>query len=106
MSLNQQLREPRVLAILNPRVIALMAFVAAALIAAGCQTAPPPPVSPGIATRRRPAAAASENAAADDLTATEAAVAAMNEAPVAETDCAHRAADPPRRADELLREAW
>ena len=37
MSFNQQLREPRVLAILNPRVIALMAFVAAALIAAGCK---------------------------------------------------------------------
>ena len=35
MSFNQQLREPRVLAILNPRVIALMAFVAAALI--GCR---------------------------------------------------------------------
>ena len=31
MSLNQQLREPRVLAILTPRLIALMAFVAAAL---------------------------------------------------------------------------
>ena len=46
MSFNQQLREPRVLAILNPRVIALMAFVAAALVAAGCKSAPPPPVSP------------------------------------------------------------
>ena len=84
MSLNQQLREPRVLAILNPRVIALMAFVAAALIAAGCQTAPPPPVSPGIATAP-PAASESEGAVADDMTATEAAVAALNEAPVAET---------------------
>ena len=49
MSLNQQLREPRVLAILNPRVIALIAFVAAALVAAGCASAPPPSVSPGIA---------------------------------------------------------
>ena len=104
MSFNQQLREPRVLAILNPRVIALMAFVAAALIAAGCKSAPPPPVSPGIAAAA--AAAAGSETAADDMTATEAAVAAMNEAPVAETDCAHRAADPPRRADELLREAW
>jgi len=84
MSFNQQLREPRVLAILNPRVIALMAFVAAALIAAGCQTAPPPPVSPGIATAP-PSASETEGAVADDMTATEAAVAAMNEAPVAET---------------------
>jgi LysM repeat protein len=82
MSLNQQLREPRVLAILNPRFVALMAFVAAVLIAAGCASAPPPSVSPGIAPP--PPATASESVA-EDLTATEAAVAALNEAPVAET---------------------
>jgi len=82
MSLNQQLREPRVLAILNLRVIGLMALVAALLIAAGCASSPPPAVSPGIA--EMPAAAASDNTA-DDLTATEAAVAALNEAPVAES---------------------
>jgi LysM repeat protein len=82
MSFNQQLREPRVLAILNPRVIALMALVAAVLVAAGCQSAPPP-VSPGIA--EAPPASAGPEAVADDMTATEAAVAAMNEAPVAET---------------------
>jgi LysM repeat protein len=82
MSLNQQLKEPRVLATLNPRVIALMALVAAVLIAAGCASAPPPTVSPGIATA--PPAAPSDSAA-EDLTATEAAVAALNEAPVAET---------------------
>ena len=76
MSLNQQLREPRVLAILNPRVIALIAFVAAALVAAGCASAPPPSVSPGIA-QAPPAAAASEPVA-EDLTATEAAVAAID----------------------------
>ena len=81
MSLNQQLREPRVLAILNPRVIALIAFAAAVLVAAGCASAPPPSVSPGIAP---PPVAASENTA-EDMTATEAAVAALNEAPVAET---------------------
>jgi len=83
MSFNQQLREPRVLAILNPRVIALMVFLAAALIGAGCKSAPPPvaqPIStlpPGVAEGPAPTA--------DDMTATEAAVAAMNEAPVAET---------------------
>jgi LysM repeat protein len=82
MSFNQQLREPRVLAILNPRFIALMAFVAAVLIAAGCASAPPPSVSPGIAPP--PVATASDNTA-NDLTATEAAVAALNEAPVTET---------------------
>jgi LysM repeat protein len=81
MSFNQQLREPRVLAILNSRVITLMAFAAAVLIAAGCASAPPPSVSPGIAVA--PTSAADNTA--DDLTATEAAVAALNEAPVAET---------------------
>jgi LysM repeat protein len=81
MSFNQQLREPRVLAILNPRVIALMALAAAVLIVAGCASAPPPAVSPGIAV---PPPAAADNTA-EDLTATEAAVAALNEAPVAET---------------------
>jgi hypothetical protein len=83
MSLNQQLREPRVLAILNPRVFALMALVAVLVVAAGCQTAPPPPVSPGIAPAPPPSA--QSEGVAEDMTATEAAVAAMNEAPVAET---------------------
>ena len=82
MSLNQQLREPRVLATLNPRVIALMALVAAVLIAAGCSS-PPPVVEAQPA--RTPVSAETSAPAADDLTATEAAVAAMNEAPVAET---------------------
>jgi nucleoid-associated protein YgaU len=83
MSFNQQLREPRVLAILNPRVVALTALVAATVIAAGCASAPPP-VSPGIAQAPPPAAESDANPA-DDLTATEAAVAALNEAPVAES---------------------
>jgi len=82
MFFNQQLREPRVLAILNPRVIALTALVAATVFTAGCASAPPA-VSPGIAERPQPSADASEGKA-DDLTATEAAVAALNEAPVAE----------------------
>jgi len=83
MFFNQQLREPRVLAILNPRVVALTALVAATVITVGCASAPPP-VSPGIAQAPPPAADSSANAAGD-LTATEAAVAAMNEAPVAES---------------------
>src|SRR5678816_409128 len=83
MFFNQQLREPRVLAILNPRVVALTALVAATVIAAGCASAPPP-VSPGIAQAPPPAAESDTNPA-DDLTATEAAVAALNEAPVAES---------------------
>jgi hypothetical protein len=80
MSFNQQLREPRVLAFLTPRLIALIAVIAAALVVAGCK-APPP------ATASRPAqpiVAADVDNSADDLTATEAAVAAMNDAPAAE----------------------
>jgi len=72
-----------VLAILNSRVIALMVFVAIALVAAGCKSAPPPVTQP-ISTPP-PAAVEAPDTTADDLTATEAAVAALNEAPVAET---------------------
>ncbi len=84
MSLNQQLREPRVLAFLTSRLFALMAFFAAAVLIAGCAASPPPPVQES----RSPSAAVEASAAskpADDLTATEAAVAALNEAPTAET---------------------
>src|SRR5436190_12493325 len=84
MSLNQQLREPRVLAFLTSRLYALMAFIAAALLVAGCASSSPPPVqesySPSAAVT-----APNTDKTADDLTATEAAVAALNEAPVAES---------------------
>jgi LysM repeat protein len=78
MSLNQQLTEPRVL-ITAPRLFALMAVLAAALIVAGCKSAPPP-VSE---TQAAAPAAATEpaNEAAADMTATEAAIAGLNEAP-------------------------
>ena len=57
-----------------------MAFVAAALLVAGCKSAPPPVVAARVSHRlRRPP----KRSTADDLTATEAAVAALNEAPVA-----------------------
>jgi hypothetical protein len=79
MSLNQQLREPRVLGTLTPRLIALTAFVAAALLlVAGCKSSPP-------AAESAPPPMAAEtvhapDTTADDLTATEAAIAAMTEA--------------------------
>jgi LysM repeat protein len=78
MSLNQQLTEPRVL-LTAPRLIALMALLAAALIVAGCKSAPPPEAAmPGVA----PVAAAEPvDERANDMTATEAAVAGLNEAP-------------------------
>ena len=81
MSFNQQLREPRVLATLTPRLIALCAFVAAALLVVGCKSAPPAEEAPAAPP---PAATAAAAETADDLTATEAAIAAMNEAPVAD----------------------
>ena len=83
MSLNQQLREPRVLGTLTPRHIALTAFIAAALVVAGCKSAPPAASEESAPMAAEPVAPA-ENSA-DDLTATEAAVNAMNEAPVAES---------------------
>ncbi|MEJ0085915.1 MAG: LysM peptidoglycan-binding domain-containing protein [Pseudomonadota bacterium] len=68
---------------LTPRLFALTAFIAAALLlVAGCKSAPP-----AAEAAPPPMAAEPVNAAdtsADDLTATEAAVAAMNEAPVAD----------------------
>ena len=81
MSLNQQLREPRVLAFLTPRLVALMAFVIATLVLAGCKT-PPPVVE---ARPAQPIATPTADNTADDLTATEAAVNALNEATVAES---------------------
>jgi LysM repeat protein len=81
MSLNQQLREPRVLAFLNPRLVAMMTLIVAILAVAGCKS--PPPV---VETRpTQPIATADVDNSADDLTATEAAVNALNEAPVAES---------------------
>ena len=86
MSFNQQLTEPRVL-LTVPRLFALMAFFAAALVVAGCKSAPESIPEPARATA--PASEAAESAAGDanDMTATEAAVAGMNDAP-AETQSA------------------
>jgi LysM repeat protein len=81
MSFNQQLREPRVLAFLTPRLYLLMAFIAATLVVAGCKA--PPPV---VETRPAQAISAGDkDTTVDDLTATEAAIAGMNEAPAAES---------------------
>ena len=84
MSFNQQLREPRVLAILTRGSSPSWPFVAAALIGAGCKSAPRRQCH-SLSRRCRPAAAEEPASTADDMTATEAAVAALNEAPVAET---------------------
>jgi hypothetical protein len=81
MSLNQQLREPRVLVSLTSRLIALAALTAIVLLATGCQSS-----EPMVEARpaRAPVPAQTARDPADDMTATEAAVAGLNEAPAAE----------------------
>jgi hypothetical protein len=81
MSLNQELRAPLVLdrwLTTAPRVVALLALATAALLAAGCKTA-----EPVVESRAAPPPPAADTAhdPADDMTATEAAVAGLNEAP-------------------------
>jgi LysM repeat protein len=75
MSFNQQLREPRVLGTLTSRLIVAFAFIAAALLVAGCHSAPP--VQESAPVREAPVDRVDRTA--DDLTATEAAVAGMND---------------------------
>jgi len=96
MSLNQELREPRVFSNLAPRLFAITAFSALALITPGCKSAPAPAEESAPATSASTAETASADApiSADDMTATEAAIAGMNEAP---------AADAPQQTAQLIR---
>jgi LysM repeat protein len=80
MSLNQQLSE-RVLVSLPSRLIVAMALVATVLLAAGCQTSEPVAEARPV---RAPAPAETARDPAEDMTATEAAIASLNEAPTAE----------------------
>ncbi len=80
MSLNQQLSE-RVLVPLPPRLIVAMALVATVLLAAGCQTSEPVAEARPV---RAPAPAETARDPAEDMTATEAAIAGLNEAPTAD----------------------
>jgi LysM repeat protein len=86
MSLNQQLTEPRVF-LTVPRLFALMALLAAALVVAGCKSAPEPVTTEAPTATAAPVAEAAPANDADDMTATEAAVSGMNEA-AAETQAA------------------
>jgi len=92
MFFNQQVTEQRVLGILTLRRLGLMAFLAAAVLLVGCQSAP----EEQQVAQSAPAAAPSSGTTgkADDMTATEAAIAAMNEpAP----------ADQPAQTAQLIR---
>ena len=77
MFFNQQVTEQRVLGILTLRRLGLLAFLAAAVLLVGCQSAP----EEQQVAQSAPAAAPPSQATstADDMTATEAAIAAMNE---------------------------
>jgi hypothetical protein len=77
MFFNQQVTEQRVLGILTLRRLGLMAFLAAAVLLVGCQSAPEEQQVAQSAPASAPASEA--NGKADDMTATEAAIAAMNE---------------------------
>jgi LysM repeat protein len=79
MSLNQQLTEPRVFLTI-PRLFVLMAFFAAALIVAGCKSAPESTADTPPPTAAMPAAEAPADEA-NDMTATEAAISGLSEAP-------------------------
>jgi LysM repeat protein len=80
---NQQLTQQRAIKIVAQRLLVLMGFIAAAILLVGCHSAPSERASapaPAVSTASEP-----EAAKADDLTATEAAIAAMNEmAPASE----------------------
>jgi hypothetical protein len=84
MFFNQELTEQRVLSVVMLRRLCLMVFMAAAVLLAGCQSAPEEVQSSSPVTEAAAPAAGSETSSADDLTATEAAVAALNEPAQAE----------------------
>jgi LysM repeat protein len=82
MFFNQQLTHQRSLQVVAPRLVALALLTAVAVLLVGCKSAPADESAPApVATA--PVAAEPGAASADDMTATEAAIAAMNEnAPV------------------------
>src|SRR5215470_15228041 len=82
MFFNQELTKQRASGNLTPRLLGLTVFLAAAVLAAGCASAPDEHAStlPETPAAAPPAAAP----VADDMTATEAAISAMNEIAQAE----------------------
>src|SRR6185503_4597833 len=93
MFFNQQLTRQRALRFVAPRLWVLVAFVAASLLLVACKSAPAEQAPAAMAAAP---SAPSEGAptSADDLTATEAAIAAMNEM---------QPTEPPAQTAQLLR---
>jgi LysM repeat protein len=79
MSFNQQLRESRMVNLLTPRLIAYLTLVAAAVLTVGCASSSAVKEAPAPSSMSTANSAAEEKA--PDLTATEAAVSGLNDAP-------------------------
>src|SRR3954464_14508757 len=84
MFFNQQLTQQRAMKIVAPRLLVLMGFIAAAILLMGCHSAPQERAAAPPAAAPVAAASESDAAKAQDVTATEAAIAAMNEMQPAE----------------------
>src|SRR4051812_4317940 len=84
MFFNQQLTQQRAMKIVAPRFLVLMGFIAVAILLVGCHSAPPERAAAPAAAAPVAAASESDAAKAQDVTATEAAIAAMNEMQPAE----------------------
>jgi hypothetical protein len=81
MSLNQELNSARMFAI-SPRFLLIAGLAAVASLIAGCKSAP---AETPTEYRGAPAPSAAATSRADDMTATEAAIAGLNEAPAADS---------------------
>jgi LysM repeat protein len=93
MFFNQRLTRQRALRLVAPRIWVLVAFFTAALLLVGCKSAPADQApAPMAAAPSAPSESAPTSA--DDLTATEAAIAAMNEM---------QPTEPPAQTAQLLR---
>ncbi len=85
MFFNQQLREARVLGIVNPRLLVLAACCAAVLIAAGCSSAPADDSMQAADPVSSAESAPPASQGVEDLTATEAAIAGLGDGPALDT---------------------
>jgi LysM repeat protein len=95
MFFNQQLTRQRVLKLVAPRLLVLMAFAVAAVLLVGCHSAPAEQAPPPAVATTESVQSDASTAKVEDLTATEAAIAAMSEnAP---------ATDVPAQTAQLLR---
>jgi LysM repeat protein len=87
MSLNQELKSPRVRAMVNPRYLLIAGFIAAAILVAGCAAQSEPALTEYRGSAPKAPAKTAEGKTVE-MTATEAAIAGMNEAPAADAQSA------------------